>query len=92
MHIHQHQSRDDRDVADAVGKETPAFAQPCDQHACNRRTDHARPIEHRRVQRDRIHQIVFATMSTRNDCRPGISNAFTTPSSAASTKTCHTLT
>ena len=32
------------------------------------------------------------TMSTRNDCRPGISNAFTTPSSAASTNMCHTRT
>ena len=31
-------------------------------------------------------------MSTRNDWRPGISNAFTTPSSAASTKMCHTCT
>ena len=30
------------------------------------------------------------TISTRNDCRPGMSNAFTTPSSAASTKISHT--
>ena len=32
------------------------------------------------------------TMSTRNDCRPGISKALTTPSSAASTNTCQTCT
>ena len=31
------------------------------------------------------------TMSTKKDCRAGMSNAFTTPSSAASTKICHTL-
>ncbi len=30
------------------------------------------------------------TMSTRKDCRAGISNAFTTPSNAASTKMCQT--
>ena len=32
------------------------------------------------------------TISTRNDCRAGISKAFTTPRSEASTKMCHTCT
>ena len=32
------------------------------------------------------------TMSTRNACRAGMSNAFTTPSSVASTRMCHTCT
>jgi hypothetical protein len=32
------------------------------------------------------------TMSTRNDCRPGMSNAFTTPRKLASTNTCQTWT
>ena len=30
-------------------------------------------------------------MSTKKDCRPGMSKAFTTPSSAASTKICQTV-
>ena len=60
MHVHQHQSGDHGDVADAVDEKAPALAQPGDQDARNRRADHASAVEHGRIQGDGVHQVVLA--------------------------------
>ncbi len=60
VHIHHHQSSDHRDVASAVCEEAPALPQSRHQHSSDRRTDDTRPVEHGGVQRDGIHQVVFA--------------------------------
>ncbi len=60
VHLHHHQSGNDRNVADAIREKTPAFAQPRHQHARDRRPNHPGTVEHGRIQRDGIHQIFFA--------------------------------
>ena len=60
IHPHHEQTRDHRDVAGAVGKKAPAFAKLRHQYAPHRRPYNARPIEHRRVQRNGVHQVLFA--------------------------------
>jgi hypothetical protein len=57
---HQHQAKDDGDVADAIGEKAPAFAEPCDQDAGDGGADHARTVEHGGVQGDGVHEVVFA--------------------------------
>jgi hypothetical protein len=53
-------SDDHRDIADAVRKEAPAFADFRHEDSGDRRADDARAVEHGRVQRYGVHQILLA--------------------------------
>ena len=59
-------------------------------HAADRRSDQAAAVDHRRVERDRVGQIVgeSSTISTTNACRAGVSKALITPWSSCSTMIC----
>ena len=59
MQAHGVERGDDGEVADAVNEEAVAFAGNCDHHAGERRTDQARHIDHGRIQRDGVTQILF---------------------------------
>ncbi len=48
------------DIADCICEKTPAFANPRHQQACDGRANYARAIEHGRIQRDRVHQVLAA--------------------------------
>ena len=60
MNPHHQQTNDHSHVAHCIGKKAPAFADLRHQNPRNGRPDHARAVEHGRVQRDRIHQIFLA--------------------------------
>ena len=55
---HRQQRKDHRDVADAVDQKAPAFADGADDHARDRRADQPRGVDHRRVERDRVRQVL----------------------------------
>ncbi len=57
VHPHHQQTGDDGDVAHAVGKKAPAFANLRQHQTGHRRTHDPRSIEHGRVERDGVHQI-----------------------------------
>ena len=57
-HLHQQQTGDHRDVAQAIQQKAPALADRRDEETSDRGTDHARAVDHRGIQRDRIHQVV----------------------------------
>ena len=65
-----------------VATRIPATAGPTTRAALN--IDELRPMA--------LSRSSFPTISTRNACRAGMSNAFTVPSSDASTMMCHTCT
>ena len=58
--MHHCQADDHGDVAYGVGGKAPAFAHLCHQNSGDRRADDARSIEHRGIQRDGVHQVLFA--------------------------------
>jgi hypothetical protein len=60
LHVHEQQARDHRKIADRVQQEAPPFADGRDQRPRDGRTYDARAIEHRRVERDGIDEIVAA--------------------------------
>jgi hypothetical protein len=57
-HPHREQRPDHRQVAHPVDQEAVRLAYACDHHPRDRRPDQPRPVHHRRVQRDRISQIL----------------------------------
>ena len=60
VHMHQHQTDDDGDVADGIGGKAPAFADFRHQNSGDGGADDARTVEHRGIQGDGVHQIFFA--------------------------------
>ena len=60
VHIHHQQSNDHCDVTYAIGEETPPFAQFGHQDSRHCGPDYACPIEHGRVECNRIHQVFLA--------------------------------
>ena len=58
--MHEHQADDHGDVADAVDKEAPAFADRRHRDARYRGSDHARGVEHRRVEGNGVDQVFLA--------------------------------
>ena len=57
--MHHEQRGDDREVADAVDEEAPAFAVGSDDHAGERRADEPREIDHGRVERDGVAEVAL---------------------------------
>ena len=57
-HRHHEQPGDDGEIAHAVQKETPAFADDRDEMPGDRRTDDARAVDHRGIERDGVHQVL----------------------------------
>ena len=55
---HDEQRRDHREIADAVDEEAPALADRGDHQTGDRRTDQARAVVHRRVDRDGVAEII----------------------------------
>ncbi len=60
VHAHQRQADDHGDVADRIGGKAPAFSNFRHQNSGDGWADDARAIEHRGIQRDGVHQILFA--------------------------------
>ena len=60
LHPHHEQSDDHGDVANGVNGEAPALANLCDEDSGYSRPYYPRPVKHGRVERDGIHQILFA--------------------------------
>ena len=54
------QAPDHRYIADSIGEKTPPFADLRHQDAGDRRSDDPRAVEHRRIQRNRVHQVFRA--------------------------------
>ena len=74
------QRGDDREVADAIDEEAPAFAGDRDDDSSERRADEAGNIDDGRVEGDGVAEIALSsTISTMNDWRPGISKALMSP-------------
>ena len=58
--LHHQKTGQYGDVAHGIGKEAPAFTDAGYQNASDRRTDDARPIEHRGVESDRVQKVLLA--------------------------------
>ena len=58
-HSHEPQRADDRDVGDRVQQERPRRPQRREDEAAERRADRTCSVELRRVQRDRVEQVLF---------------------------------
>ena len=69
--VHLRQAPDDREETHAVQEKTGADAQPCDQQSRGRRTEHARAVEHHRVERDRVGEIFVAHHLDHERLAPG---------------------
>ena len=54
-----HQTDDHGDVTQRIAEKAPAFADAGDQQTADAWADRSRAINHRRIQRDRAHQIFF---------------------------------
>ena len=59
-HLHEQQTGDDGDVAEAVQQEAPALADSREQHARDRRADGSRAVDDRRVEGDGVGEVFFA--------------------------------
>ena len=60
VHLHHHQSGNDRNVTDAIREKAPTLPQFRDQNTRHRRSNHPGTVEHGRIQRDGIHQVFLA--------------------------------
>ena len=60
LDVHHQKRTDHREVADRVQEKTPALAERRHHESGDRRPDDACAIQHRGVERDRIHDIVAA--------------------------------
>ena len=83
---------DHRHVADGVDEEQRMQADRRDRQAGDGRADDPRDVEQALFSATALAMSSRPTISTTNAWRTGMSNALTTPSSSASTKTCHTCT
>ena len=69
-HPHRHQRGEHGEVADRVDQKTPPFAEGGDQDPADRRSHQPGRIDHRRIQGDRVGEVVFVVDQFREQGLP----------------------